>query len=195
MIDAGALFSTMFGTIFQFWWVFALMLFVAYLQGKVKKAQRKAKSTTSSYRKSTPQNDACISEALQKTTYREKKQKGDAYEAFVAEYFREQGFTVAEHGQMNGRNDKGIDLILKKDMEITLVQCKNWSENTRYKINHEKVKAFVGDTAFYLEDNPMYANYTLKRLYVVANRVLDRSAINYIKANSGKIRYLHLPMA
>jgi Holliday junction resolvase-like predicted endonuclease len=121
------------------------------------------------------------------------KCKGNAYEEYVAEHFKAQGYTVAEHGKINGVADKSIDLILKKEREITLVQCKNYKADTTYKINHEKIKAFVGETAFYLQDNPMYERYTLKLLYVVSNPVLERSAINFIENHADKISYLHLP--
>ncbi|MBU1643050.1 restriction endonuclease [bacterium] len=121
------------------------------------------------------------------------KCKGNAYEEYVAEHFKAQGYTVAEHGKINGVADKSIDLILKKEREITLVQCKNYKADTSYKINHEKIKAFVGETAFYLQDNPMYGSYTLKLLYVVSNPVLERSAISFINSHAEKIAYLHLP--
>ncbi|MCJ7764627.1 MAG: restriction endonuclease [Thiovulaceae bacterium] len=121
------------------------------------------------------------------------KCKGNAYEEYVAEHFKAQGYTVAEHGKINGVADKSIDLIIKKEREIALVQCKNYKADTTYKINHEKIKAFVGETAFYLQDNPMYESYTLKRLYVVSNPVLERSAINFIESHADKIAYLHLP--
>ena len=121
------------------------------------------------------------------------KCKGNAYEEYVAEHFRAQGYTVVEHGKLNGVADRSIDLILKKEREITLVQCKNYKLDTRHKINHEKIKAFVGETAFYLRDNPMYENYTLKLLYVVSNPVLEQSALRFINSHSEKIAYLHLP--
>ena len=120
------------------------------------------------------------------------KAKGDAYEQYVAKHFRDQGYTVAEHGKINGVKDQSIDLILKRDNEVILVQCKNYKADTTYKINHEKIKAFVGETAFYLQDNPIYEGYELKRLYVVSNPVLDKSAINFINNHTDKINYLHL---
>lgn len=122
------------------------------------------------------------------------KCKGNAYEEYVAEHFKAQGYTVAEHGKINGVADRSIDLILKKENEITLVQCKNYKADTTYKINHEKIKAFVGETAFYLQDNPMYEKYTLKLLYVVSNPVLEQSALRFINSHADKIAYLHLPL-
>ena len=47
-----------------------------------------------------------------------------AFEALVGEAFRRKGYTVAETG--GGGADGGIDLVLKKEGETFLVQCKQW---------------------------------------------------------------------
>lgn len=46
------------------------------------------------------------------------------FELLVGEAFRRQGYTVQETGQ--GGADGGIDLMLRKDGKLTLVQCKRW---------------------------------------------------------------------
>lgn len=46
------------------------------------------------------------------------------FEAVVGEAFRRKGYTVAEKG--GGGADGGIDLVLKKQGETFLVQCKQW---------------------------------------------------------------------
>lgn len=46
------------------------------------------------------------------------------FEALVGEAFRRKGYSVTETG--GGGADGGIDLALKKDGEISLVQCKQW---------------------------------------------------------------------
>jgi restriction system protein len=45
-------------------------------------------------------------------------------ELLVGEAFRRQDYTVQETGQ--GGADGGIDLVLRKDGKLTLVQCKRW---------------------------------------------------------------------
>jgi restriction system protein len=47
-----------------------------------------------------------------------------AFEKVVGEAFRLQGYSVRENG--GGGADGGIDLVLKKDGEEFLVQCKQW---------------------------------------------------------------------
>lgn len=46
------------------------------------------------------------------------------FELLVGEAFRRQGYTIAETGL--GGADGGIDLVLRKQGEVTLVQCKQW---------------------------------------------------------------------
>jgi len=46
------------------------------------------------------------------------------FELLVGEAFRRQGYSVQETGQ--GGADGGIDLVLRKDGKLTLVQCKRW---------------------------------------------------------------------
>ncbi|MCD5327962.1 restriction endonuclease [Chromobacterium piscinae] len=46
------------------------------------------------------------------------------FELLIGEAYRRQGYTVCETGQ--GGADGGVDLILHKDKEMILVQCKQW---------------------------------------------------------------------
>jgi restriction system protein len=46
------------------------------------------------------------------------------FEHLVGEAYRRQGYSVEETGQ--GGADGGIDLLLRKDGDTTLVQCKQW---------------------------------------------------------------------
>lgn len=124
------------------------------------------------------------------------EKKGKEYELFVANHFRNLGFKVKEHGLIHGRKDSSIDVIAMKDKEITLIQCKNWKENSKYKINHEKIKAFIGDTEEFLrkeENIDKAAEYTIKRLYVTSNDVLDSSAKYFLK-DSNLVEHIILPM-
>jgi Holliday junction resolvase-like predicted endonuclease len=127
--------------------------------------------------------------------FREKiSQKGKDYEEFTANHYRSSGYEVLEHGKEYGKLDKGIDLIAKKDKEVIFIQCKNWRADGKVKIDHVKIKEFIGNVAAFLEKNTVYKDYEVKRIFAVAEPVLDKSAIEYIKANKNIVRYLHLPM-
>lgn len=72
------------------------------------------------------------SNTLQDITWRE-------FELLVGEAFRMRGFSVTETG--GGGADDGIDLILTKDSEIFLVQCKQWRA---YKVSVNVVRELLG---------------------------------------------------
>lgn len=61
------------------------------------------------------------------------------FELLVGEVFRMRGFTVVEND--NGGADGGIDLVLKKDGEVFLVQCKQWRA---YKVSVNIVRELLG---------------------------------------------------
>jgi len=120
-----------------------------------------------------------------KKMYKDNVRKGRDYELFLIDYFRKQGYQTKGHGILEGRKDKGIDVILKKDKEITLIQCKNWKQNSSYKIQHKHLKEFLGNTTAFLEHNKEKAEgYTIKRMFVTSNDVLDNSARHFLEDNS-----------
>lgn len=106
--------------------------------------------------------------------------KGKEYEEFVAGYFKIDGYEIELHGIKNGVKDKGIDIICKKDNELILIQCKNWRADTKYKINHEKLKAFVGSCTEYINQNRLF-DKNIKLKFVTSNYILDKSAEMFLK--------------
>lgn len=123
-----------------------------------------------------------------------KKEKGDKYEAYVAEHYRKQGYTVWEHGKEKGDKDGGIDLLVKKGKEALFVQCKDW-EN--YKINDKIVKATQTDVRNYMLENPVLTsllNECEKRIiYVTSRECLTKGAYTYIENKSHIIGYEVIP--
>ena len=118
-----------------------------------------------------------------KTTYKEKIEKGKEYEVFVSGHYKDRGYFVYENGLLNGRKDGGIDLIAVKDTELIFIQCKNWNENTKYKIEHKDIKVFEMDVNNYLEKNPMFQSdkYLKKLKYIISGNFIHKSAIKYIE--------------
>jgi restriction system protein len=62
-----------------------------------------------------------------------------AFEELVGEAYRRQGYSVSENPGTGP--DGGIDLFLRKDGELTIVQCKQWRAN---KVGVEKVRELYG---------------------------------------------------
>ncbi len=124
-----------------------------------------------------------------KNTYKENIKKGINYEKYIGKKFEENGYIVKYNGIEQGKKDSSIDLIAIKGNQLILTQCKNWKENSRYKINHEKIKAFIGDSYTFLTKNPQYQGYKIKRLFCVANDIFDKSAKAYLNQNRNIIDY------
>jgi restriction system protein len=61
------------------------------------------------------------------------------FEALVGEAFRRKGYTVAETG--GGGADGGVDLVLRREGETFLVQCKQWKA---YKVGVTTVRELYG---------------------------------------------------
>ena len=61
------------------------------------------------------------------------------FEALVGEAFRRKGYAVTETG--GGGADGGVDLVLKKEGEAFLVQCKQWKA---YKVGVTTVRELYG---------------------------------------------------
>ncbi len=54
------------------------------------------------------------------------------FEELVGEAYRRQGYTVSEN--TSAGPDEGVDLVLKKDSNLVLVQCKQW-RSTKVGVN------------------------------------------------------------
>lgn len=61
------------------------------------------------------------------------------FEMLVGEAFRRKGYAVAENG--GGGADGGVDLVLRKDGEKSLVQCKQWKA---YKVGVSTLRELYG---------------------------------------------------
>lgn len=124
-----------------------------------------------------------------KLTNKEKKEKGEEYELFVANIYRTKKYYVIEHGKIRGKKDGGIDLIAIKEDEAILIQCKNWNINSKYKITHKDIKTFRTEATDFLEKNDLFKNFNLTIKYIVSNNFLHSSAIKYIEENKKNIDY------
>ena len=106
--------------------------------------------------------------------------KGKEYEEFVAGYFKIDGYEINLHGIKKGKKDKGIDIICTKDEELILIQCKNWKEDSKYKINHENLKAFVGCCTEYVNENKLF-DKNIKLKFITSNYILDESGKKFLQ--------------
>jgi restriction system protein len=65
------------------------------------------------------------------------------FERMLARHYREEGYEVEHSGtaESHGRFDGGVDLVLKRDGETTLVQCKRWNA---MQVPHNDVHQLLG---------------------------------------------------
>lgn len=130
-----------------------------------------------------------------KITDEEKKEKGDKYETYIANFFREQGYFVWEHGKEKGVKDSGVDLFVKKGNYIYFVQCKDWE---KWKIDHNTVQAIQTKIRNFLKQEKglrkLSNGYTQKILYVTSKKCLTAGAYKYIEENSDILEYQVIPI-
>lgn len=112
--------------------------------------------------------------------FRKNAENGKEFEKFIGRRFEELGYIVVYHGIEKGKFDQGIDLICTKDNELALVQCKNWKINNKYKINHEKLKAFIGSCTEYVNNNKLF-HKNIKLKFIVSNDILDKSGKKFLE--------------
>lgn len=108
------------------------------------------------------------------------KEKGKEYEEFIANYFKLDGYEINLNGIKKGKKDKGIDIICNKEEELILIQCKNWKANTKFKIGHEKLKAFVGACTEYINENKLFEK-NIKLKFITSNFILDKSGEKFLE--------------
>lgn len=124
-----------------------------------------------------------------KITYHDKKIRGDEYEKYIANHYRQLGCDVIEHGKEKGVKDGGIDLIARLGNEVILIQCKDWNENYSHKIDHKDIKVLRTDANDFLENNPIYKNCEIKLRYTLSGNFLHKSAEKYIEECKENISY------
>ncbi len=164
----------------------AIMIIIKLVKKKIKKKNRyyNKKYSIEEAKKIHKKNDPSFY----------KIKKGEEFEKFIGKKFEKKGYIVKFNGIEQGKKDSSIDLIAIKGENLILTQCKNWKKESKYKINHEKIKAFIGDTYTFLTKNPQYQNYKIKRLFCVSNDVFDKSAKKYMKENRSIIEYRIIPI-
>ena len=116
------------------------------------------------------------------TRMKEYKIKGEEFEKFVGNNFKNKGYQVIFHGLEKGKKDKGIDLICTKDNTIILIQCKNWKAQGR-KIKHTHLKEFLGNCTVYEKEKNLLNN-DIQRIFITSNYILDKCAKKYLEKNT-----------
>ncbi|MBZ7985678.1 restriction endonuclease [Campylobacter sp. Cr9] len=113
--------------------------------------------------------------------------KGQEYEYKIKCYFDSLGYNVYPNGYINGKKDKGIDLIAYKNNEVHLIQCKCYKNPPK----QDLLRMFVGDCEIYIKNNQnKLNNKTIYKDFITSCKEKDYGVIKFLEENKNLINYL-----
>ncbi|MBU1668337.1 hypothetical protein KKC13_07935 [bacterium] len=108
-----------------------------------------------------------------------------AYKNFIAKHYLDQGYTLWNHTEDKGLDDKNINYIAKKNREIILINCRGNPTD----ITIKEIKIFEQQKEAFILENPIFADYNVKLLYNMSGFFLTEEAFWYIQEHSRTISY------
>lgn len=103
---------------------------------------------------------------------------GRDYEMFIAYEYEKKGYKVFYTGITEKLQDRGRDIIAKKNNETLIIQCKNWSQHKEIHENH--ICQLFGTTVQYNLENAL--NDKNKAIPVlITSTTLSKTALNFAK--------------
>lgn len=128
-----------------------------------------------------------------KKSYREQtnKEKGDEYEFYIGRLFKEHGYKVYYKGINERYFDEGIDLICYKDLEVVLVQCKNWKRQA----DLNSIKKFVYNCREYEQKNYIkLKRKRIRKIFVISNTYKNKEIREYLKQINNEIEFFNVAL-
>ena len=118
------------------------------------------------------------------------KQKGDEYEIFIAEHYRQLGYIVIKNGMIAEKDDKGVDLIAIRLLSIEMVGSRHLkANNTRIdyvmiliqckRFESKNQKSVIVDTKEKAQKNKQ-GQHSIEEIFNKMNFFIDN---NYIVQN------------
>ena len=98
------------------------------------------------------------------------------YATFVSKFLKKQNYIVWEYSKERNLIDHKINLVLKKDNDILLVQCKN---NYSY-ISINDIKLFEETVQEFILKYKMFKNYNIILYYIFPEYQFDEAASTYV---------------
>lgn len=122
--------------------------------------------------------------------YKRNKQKGDEYEFFVANLYKDDGYKIYMNGYNKGFKDESIDIIAHKGNEALLIQCKNWKNPPKQR----DLKVFIADCDLYIQKNQKFLkNKKIRKIFATSCPQMDGGVGVYLQKynamNAVKIEY------
>lgn len=120
-----------------------------------------------------------------KSRKRTEWEAGRDYERYIGYKFECNGYDVEYVGALNGKEDRGIDLIAKKGNDIEIIQCKRYSAVKNKFVHENTVAQLFGVTAVYNMENPnehaQATIYTSSELSIEAKRFANYLHIDVVE--------------
>lgn len=79
---------------------------------------------------------------------------GIAYERYIGYIYESRGYSVEYVGALSGLEDRGIDIIAKKNRERIVIQCKRYSSKSNHIVHENTVSQLYGTCEVYRMENP-----------------------------------------
>jgi len=116
-----------------------------------------------------------------KTTSEEEK----IFRKNVVNFYEKKEYKVWNHTDDTGENDKGINIIVKKNREIILIHCHLSTTN----ITTDDLKEFEKQRDKFILEHPLFEGYDITLRYSLTGFFLTEDAFWYIHEHTKIISY------
>jgi hypothetical protein len=115
------------------------------------------------------------------TTLEEEK----VFRAHVVDFYKNKDYKVWNHTDDTGENDKGINIIVKKNRDIILIHCHLSTTN----ITTDDLKEFEKQRDKFILEHPLFEGYDITLRYSLTGFFLTENAFWYIHEHTKVISY------
>ena len=102
------------------------------------------------------------------------------YTTFVANSYRAQNLTVWEYSKERNLVNHPLNLIIKREKDILLIQCRSHIK----KVTLDELIEFENVGAEFTAQHPPFKRYNILYLYICSEDKFSSEALKYMKNNS-----------
>jgi len=107
------------------------------------------------------------------------------FRKYVVDFYKNQDYKVWNHTDDTGENDKGINIIVKKNRDIVLIHCHVATTN----ITTDDLRRFEKQRDKFILENPLFEGYDITLRYSLTGFFLTENAFWYIHEHTKIISY------
>jgi hypothetical protein len=117
----------------------------------------------------------------EKTTPEDEK----IFRKYIAKIYKNRKYKVWNHTDDTGENDRGINIIVKKNREIILIHCHLSTTD----ITTEDLKEFEKQRDKFILENPLFEDYDISLRYTLTGFFMTENAFWYMNEHTKIISY------